>query len=315
MTAAPELPKAPPGAVALVTGGAGFIGSHLCATLAHAGMAVHSVSRREQPAGSTAGSPAVRHHRADLADFTAVQRLLDTVRPDYVFHLASHVQGAPDLAHVLPAFHGNLETTVNLLTAVAGRGCRRVVLTGSFMEPAATAGDLTPTSPYAAAKWAASAYARMFAALYAVPVTTARVFMVYGPGQQDLTKLVPYTIGRLLRGQAPQISSGRRLIDWIYVDDVAEGFLRLALADGAVGRTVDLGSGTLIATADLVTKICRLVAPSIAPELGALPDRPLEPTGAARINDSLRTIGWSPRVGLDEGLMRTVDFYRHSAPA
>lgn len=308
--AVPALPKAPPGAVALVTGGAGFIGSRLCTTLAGAGMTVHSVSRRELGA-----SPAVRHHRADLADFAAVQRLLDALRPDYVFHLASHVQGAPDLAHVLPAFHGNLETTVNLLTALAACGCRRVVLTGSFMEPDTVQCDPTPTSPYAAAKWAASAYARMFAALYAVPVTTARVFMVYGPGQQDLSKLVPYTIGRLLRGQAPAISSGRRLIDWIYVDDVAEGFLRLALADGAVGRSVDLGSGTLIATSELVAKICALVEPSIAPDLGALPDRPMEPTGAARVDDSRRAIGWSPRVELDEGLARTVDFYRRAVAA
>ncbi len=302
--------RAPPGAVALVTGGAGFIGSHLCATLASAGMTVHSVSRREHH-----GTQSFRHHRADLSDFAAVSHLLDQLRPDYVFHLASHVQGAPDLQHVLPAFHGNLQTTVNLLAAVAARGCRRFVMTGSFMEPTAAPGDLTPTSPYAAAKWAAGAYGRMFAALYALPITTARVFMVYGPGQQDLTKLVPYVIRCLLRGEAPAISSGRRLVDWVYVEDVADGFLRLALADGALGKSVDLGSGSLIATSDLVSKICRLVDPSIAPAVGALPDRPMEPTGAASVEDSLRTVGWAPRVSLDEGLSRTIDFYRRAEAA
>lgn len=295
------------GAVALVTGGAGFIGSHLCARLAAAGMAVHSVSRREQ-----AGSGSARHHTADLADFEALCRLLDEVRPDYIFHLASHVQGAPDLKHVLPAFRGNLQTTVNLLAAAAERGCRRIVLTGSFMEPTATPSDLTPTSPYAAAKWASAAYGRMFASLYRVPVTTARVFMVYGPAQQDLAKLVPYVIRCLLRGEPPAITSGRRLVDWIYVEDVAEGFLRLALADDAVGRPVDLGSGSLIATSDLVAMMCRLVDPSIAPAIGALPDRPQEPTGVARVQESLRLIGWAPRVGLEEGLVRTIDYYRRA---
>lgn len=300
----------PAGSVALVTGGAGFIGSHLCEKLTRAGMSVHSASRREHP-----GSPFFRHHAVDLQDFGAVSRLMDAVRPDYVFHLASHVQGAPDLKHVLPAFHGNLETTVNLLTAVAERGCRRFVMTGSFMEPTAKPGDTTPTSPYAAAKWASGAYGRLFHALYGVPFTTARVFMVYGPAQQDLTKLVPYSILRLLKGEAPSITSGKRLVDWVYVEDVAEGFLRLALAGDAVGATVDLGSGSLISTVDLVSTICRLVDPALVPNVGALPDRPMEPTGAARIDESLKLIGWSPRVSLEEGLRRTIEFYRRAGAA
>lgn len=303
-------PCMPAGAVALVTGGAGFIGSHLCAKLAAAGVSVHSASRREHP-----GSEHFRHWPVDLSDFAAVGRLLDAVRPDYVFHLASHVQGAPDLKHLLPAFHGNLQTTVNLLTAVAERGCRRFVMTGSFMEPSATPADMTPTSPYAAAKFASTAYVRMFHALYKVPVTTARVFMVYGPGQQDLTKLVPYSVLSLLKGEAPKITSGRRLVDWIYAEDVADGFVRLALAEAAVGQTVDLGSGSLIATSDLVATICRLVTPDIQPSFGALPDRPMEPTGAADTAQSLATIGWAPQVGLEEGLRRTIDFYRQTGGA
>lgn len=301
-----DLATMPPGSVALVTGGAGFIGSHLCAKLAAAGVQVHSASRRAHPGGEH-----FRHHAVDLSDFAAVGRLLDVVKPDYVFHLASHVQGAPDLKHLLPAFHGNLQTTVNLLTAVAERGgCKRFVMTGSFMEPAATPADMTPTSPYAAAKFAATAYVRMFHALYKVPVTTARVFMVYGPAQQDLTKLVPYCILRLLNGEAPQITSGKRLVDWIYAEDVADGFIRLALAEGAVGRTVDLGTGSLISTQDLVATICRLVTPDIQPSIGALPDRPMEPTGAADVAGSRALIGWAPRFGLEEGLRRTIAYYR-----
>lgn len=295
----------PQRSIALVTGGTGFIGSHLCERLVAAGMSVHSANRREHASGQTA-----RHWRVDLTDFTATSRLFDAVQPDYVFHLASHVQGAPDLKHVLPSFHGNLHTTVNLLTAAATSGCRRIVLAGSFMEPTAMPGDATPTSPYAAAKWASAVYGRMFGVLYNLPVTAARVYMVYGPGQQDLNKLVPYAIRCLLRGEAPRITSGRRLVDWVYVDDVVEGLLRLALADDAVGHAVDLGSGSMIATSELVETICRLADPAIAPVIGALPDRPLEPTGAARVHDSLRLIGWKPVVDLEEGLRRTIEFYR-----
>jgi UDP-glucose 4-epimerase len=293
--------------VALVTGGVGFIGTHLCAKLIAAGMTVHSASRREHP-----GSPTLQHWKVDLSDFSAVQALIDHVRPDYVFHLASHVQGSPDPSHILPTFHGNLETTVNLLTAVAARGCRRFVMTGSFMEPAGHAGDLTPTSPYAAAKWASAAYVRMFRSLYRVPVTTGRVFMVYGPGQQDLTKLVPYAIRCLLKGEPPSISSGRRLVDWIYVEDVADGLLRLATEPGAEGQTIDLGSGSMIATVDLVEMICGLTSPGIHAQVGALADRPMEPTGAADVVRSRELIGWAPKVSLEEGLRRTIAAMRHA---
>lgn len=292
------------GEVALVTGGAGFIGSHLCAGLASAGIEVHSASRRP-----SAGHLPVRHWQVDLADDAAARRCFAAVRPDYVFHLASHVKGAPDLVHVLPTFRGNLQSTVNLLAAAAELGCRRFVLTGSFMEPSEPSGPPTPTSPYAAAKWASAAYGRMFRTLYSLPVATARVFMVYGPGQQDESKLVPYTIKSLLSGEPPRITSGRRMVDWIYVEDVIDGFMRLAFAPGVEGLTVDLGSGSMISTAELVASICRIMDTDIRPQVGALADRPLEPTGAADIAASRRLIGWSPVTTLDEGLRRTIESY------
>jgi nucleoside-diphosphate-sugar epimerase len=293
--------------VALVTGGVGFIGSRLCSVLADAGYTVHSASRREHP-----GSARLRHWQIDLSDSTAVRGLIGTVRPDYIFHLASHVMGSPDRAHILPTFHGNLQTTVNLLEAVTEFGCRRFVMAGSFMEPSSQGGDVTPTSPYAAAKWASAAYLRMFQSLYGVPIVTARVFMVYGPEQQDRTKLVPYAVRCLLNGEPPCISSGRRLVDWIYVDDVVEGMMRLAVAEGVEGMTVDLGSGSMIATVDFVDLICKLVDPRLQPLVGALADRPMEPTGAADVARTAALIGWAPRVGLEEGLRRTVESMKSS---
>jgi UDP-glucose 4-epimerase len=296
--------------IALVTGGVGFIGSHLCARLANAGFEVHSVSRRPHP-----GLPHARHWQVDLSDYGAVETLVKKLKPDYVFHLASHVMGSHDIKHLLPTFHGNLQTTVNLLTAIAQQGCRRFITTGSFMEPVGDGNDTIPTSPYAAAKWASSAYCKLFRTIYNVPLATARVFMVYGPGQQDATKLVPYTIQCLLKGEPPQITSGRRLVDWIYVEDVAEGFLRLAIAPEGEGLTVDLGSGSVIATSDLVTMICRIVGNGLEPVFGALPDRPMEPSSVARVAESRRLIDWSARIDLEEGLRRTVESFRNSGVA
>jgi UDP-glucose 4-epimerase len=296
------------GAGALVTGGPGFIGSRLCDLLHSQGWEVHSASRRaEGPASAT------RHRQIDLTDADATRKLVDDVRPDYVFHLASHVWGAPNLEHVLPTFHGNLHTTVNLLAVLAEGGCRRFVVTGSLVEPEPGSDERVPSAPYAASKWASSDYVRMFHALYGLPGAIARVFMVYGPAQQDPTKLVPYVVESVLRGEAPAITSGRRLIDWVYVDDVAYGLARMALAPEVDGRTVDLGSGSLISTAEFVEKVCELAGSDIRPQVGALPDRPLEPTRVASVEETARVLGWAPGTSLEDGLARTIEWHRAQA--
>ena len=293
------------GRSALVTGGAGFIGSRLCDLLALCGWSVQSASRRaDGPASAT------RHWQVDLTDLAATQALVAATSPDDVFHLASHVWGAPGIEHVLPTFRSNLHTTVNLLTVLADVGCSRFVVTGSLVEPDAGSADRIPSAPYAASKWASSDYVRMFHALYGFPGTIARVFMVYGPAQQDPTKLIPYAIESLLRGEAPAITSGRRLIDWVYVDDVAYGLTRMALAPEIEGRTVDLGSGAPISTADLVEKARALIGADARPLLGALPDRPLEPTRVANVQETRQLLGWSPATTLEDGLARTIAWYR-----
>lgn len=83
----------------------------------------------------------------------------------------------------------------------------------------------------------------MFHALYKVPVTLARLFMVYGPGQKDLKKLVPYVILARLQGEDVKLSSGTRPVDWVYVDDVVEGLVRMSRQAGVAGQRIDLGTG------------------------------------------------------------------------
>jgi UDP-glucose 4-epimerase len=293
------------GAHALVTGGAGFIGRHLCDLLRQSGWIVHSVSRREKGAAS-----AHRHWQLDLTDAKATQELMKTTRPDYVFHLASHVWGAPDLGHVLATFHSNLHTTVNLLLTLVGTECRNFITTGSLVEPDVRTADSVPGAPYAASKWAAGDYVRMFHSLYHVPAAIARVFMVYGPAQQDTSKLVPYSIRRLMRGEPPEITSGRHQIDWVYVEDIAMGLARMAVSSHIGGRTVDLGSGSLITTAELVEKICDLMGGKLRPVIGALPDRPMESTRVANTDETRRLLGWSPQTSLEQGLLHTIEWYR-----
>jgi UDP-glucose 4-epimerase len=295
------------GATALVTGGAGFIGSRLCDLLCRAGANVHSASRRR-----TGSSRAYQHWPVDLCDAAVTRELINLLQPDYVFHLAGHVWATADLANVLPTFHSNLHSTVNLLHSLVGTDCRRFIATGSQIEPDTRSGETVANAPYDAAKWASSDYIRMFHARYQLPAAIARVFMVYGP-QQDPAKLIPYVIGCLLRGETPKLTSGRRLGDWIYVDDVAAGLVRLALAPDAAGRTVDLGSGALISTTQLVEEVCALMESPVRPAFGAIPDRPPEPARLARIDETRRILDWAPEVTLTDGLRRTIDWCRRQA--
>jgi UDP-glucose 4-epimerase len=288
---------------ALVTGAAGFIGSALCKRLLAAGTEVHGVSRAPRPPVD-----GLRWWTADLSNDGAALGIVREVRPDVVFHLASHVSGDRRLGAVIPTMRDNLVTSVNLLTAAAESGGPRVVLAGSMEEP--DRDDPAPSSPYAASKTATSAYARLFDQLYGLPVVNLRVFMVYGPGQQDGTKLVPYVISSLLRGEAPKLSSGRREVDWVYVDDVVAAFVAAADAEKAPGSTLDVGSGELVSIRSLVEQIVPLVGCDARPVFGALPDRPGERPRLADVAPSREAIGWEPSTPLDVGLARTVDWFR-----
>jgi UDP-glucose 4-epimerase len=286
----------------LVTGASGFLGHHLLAALEREGAEVTAVSRVPR-----SGGPA-DWRTVDLEEREAIATLLDEVRPEVVFHLASLVTGRRDLELVLPAFHANLAGTVHLLAATTRVGCRRVVLAGSMEEPD---GDAAPSSPYAAAKAAASLYGRFFRAVYDAPVVTARIFMAYGPAQRDLAKVVPASILAALDGRSPRISSGARPVDWVYVEDVARGLVALAQAPGIEGATLDLGSGELTTVREVVERICHL-AGGPAPEVGALPDRPGESVRRAELAATGERTGWRPEVGLDVGLERTLEWYRRA---
>jgi nucleoside-diphosphate-sugar epimerase len=289
----------------LVSGATGFIGSHLCRRLLQDEAKVHGISRNHRSGDENGAS----WSQGDLADAGAVRDILTTVKPDVIFHLASHVAGARQRELVGPTFYSNLASTVNLLDVATEVGCHRVLLAGSLEEPEPGNLGPIPSSPYAAAKWAGSGYARMFHALYQLPVVICRLFMVYGPEQQDLRKLIPYTILSLLRGEPPNLMSGRREIDWIYVADVVEGFLAAAVAEGIEGKTVDVGSGSLIPVRTVVEKLVCLINPRIEPRFGALAERPLEQVRAADVENSFKLTGWKPVVSLDDGLKRTADWY------
>lgn len=289
----------------LITGGSGFIGQHLCRRLCAEGQSVHATSRRSR--ANRPNGPV--WHEADLADLASARRLFAALKPEVVYHLAGAVGASPDLGLVAPTFTSLLTSTVNILVAASEAGCRRIVLTASLTEPLAAEGAATPRSPYAAAKWAASGYGRMFHELYGAPVVILRPFMTYGPGQA-LSKLIPTVTRSLLREEKPKLSSGKTSADWVYIDDVIDGFVAAGTAPAIEGATIDLGSGQLTRMSDLVGRLVRISGSKIEPEFGALPDRPNENTIAADRLLAEELLGWRPATPLETGLKHTVTWYR-----
>jgi UDP-glucose 4-epimerase len=297
---------------ALVTGASGFLGSRLCRRLIGEGAEVHAVSRAPRQEASADGW---HWWQGDAADAGAVHELMSRIKPDVVFHFGGIVTAAPDLRLVAPTFHSLLTSTVNVLTAVAQVGSGRVVLSGSLEEPMAGAADaLVPASPYAAAKLAAGAYARMFVKLYGTRVVILRPYMTYGPAQ-NRSKIIPSTILSLLRGEAPQLVRGDRALDWIYVDDVVEAFVQAAWRPGLEGLTLDVGSGTAVPIRDVADRLVGLIAPELTPRYGARADGPEPVTRVADVGPTTAALGWRPTTSLERGLAMTVDWYRRSRPA
>lgn len=303
-TSMPSHPARLDGARILVTGATGFIGGHLVQLLHRVGAQVHATTRRDDST-TTLGTPVI-WHRADLTDGAAVDRVVETVGPEHIIHLASLVKGARDPELLAPMFEANTASTVHLLDAARRHGVRRVQLAGSLEEPDGTD---RATSPYALSKLAAHLYGDYYQATTAVEVVNLQIFMVYGPAQPDEHKLVPYVIDCLLDGRDPELSSGEREVDWVYVGDVADGIARCCVSEVPI-QPVPLGTGVLAPVREMVETLVSLSEADVEPRFGSVADRSDEVVRAADVGVTRDLLGWAPTTTLADGLAMTLDWYR-----
>jgi nucleoside-diphosphate-sugar epimerase len=194
-----------------------------------------------------------------------------------------------------------------VLEAARAAGVRRVQLAGSLEEPEPGA---VATSPYAVSKAAAQLYGDFYRASAGIEVVNLQIFMVYGPATPDEAKLVPYVIGRLLAGEAPEVGSGARMVDWVYVGDVADGVARCATVDPVPVEAVPLGTGVLHSVRQVVESLVEVSGAAVEPRFGSIADRSHEVVGAAEVGRTRAQLGWAPTTTLSDGLLATVDWYR-----
>lgn len=323
----------------LVTGGCGFIGSMLVRRALDAGYEVLNLDALTYAADPEIlleldRHPRHRFERVDVCDCDAVEAAFASWRPDAVAHLAaeSHVDRSIDApaafieTNVVGAFT-MLQAARNFWRTLDARDRARfrflqmstdevfgaLGAEGRFSETTAYA----PNSPYSASKAAADMLARAWSRTYGLPVIVVNCSNNYGP-RQFPEKLIPLVIFRALAGrQIPVYGAGENVRDWIYVEDAAEGVLA-ALERGRPGESYCLGGEAETRNVDLVRLLCRMLDRS-APDGRRRPheqliefvqDRPGHDFRyAIDGGKAARELGWRPRVTLEEGLSRTLDWY------
>lgn len=299
----------------LVTGGAGFIGSHIVDALVAGG---HDVVALDDLSSGYRDNvnPAAEFVQGDVADDEVARKAVAGC--DTVLHLAAHRGVLPSVENPRQTDRVNTGGTLAVLTACRDSGVRRVVCTSSSSVyggvapmPTPESAPVRPRSPYAVSKVAGENYARVFWELFGLEAVTIRPFNVYGPRQRpdsQYAAVIPLFIAALRSGRAPVVhGDGLQSRDFSYIDDVVGAYLAAASAPAEVcaGRVYNVAGGSARSLLDLLAALGRIlgVEPSprhIEPRAGDVRD------SRADLSAAGADLGWAPRVDFEEGLRRTV---------
>ena len=310
---------------ALVTGGHGFVASHLARALLERGDAVTVLDLPGPPVSCLALqgiAPAVELVEADLRDAQAVGATVDAGEFDVVFLLAAQTLVGPAMADPVATFEANVRGTWVLLEACRRAEVPAVVVASSDKAygpceqlPYREEMQLRPASPYEASKAATDAIALSYRPAYGLPVAVTRFANIYGGGDLNFSRLIPEAVAAVLDGRRPAIrSDGSPERDFLYVDDAVAAYLAIEHAVGAggpaAGEAFNAGGEQPHSVAEVVEAIAELAGGGLNPEYG-----PGNPAGeidrqfvdSAKLRD---LTGWQPQVELRDGLERTLEWYR-----
>jgi CDP-glucose 4,6-dehydratase len=316
----------------MVTGGRGFVGGWLCKALLERGDTVisldrRSVSERHSSLEMLGIEGDLAQVEAELTDSAAVARALDEHRVDAVFHLAAETIVANVAGSPARGFDSNVRGTWTVLEACRDRGVGRVVVASS--DKAYGAHDelpyredfpLRPTAPYEASKAAADLIARSYWPSYGLPVAVTRFANVYGGGDLNFSRLIPEAVSAAVAGRPPVLrSDGSPERDFLYVEDAAAAYVAIAAAldrPEVRGEAFNAGGGRPYPVGEVVALIARLAGSEAEPEIrgagnpaGEIDRQYVDPSKLREV------VGFEPSVELEEGLERTIAWYREHPEA
>jgi len=304
----------------LVTGGAGFIGGHICERLVRDGHSVRVLD--DFSSGKKSNLESFRDEvdlvRGDIRDARLVNEAMKGV--DIVFHEAALGSVPRSVADPLTTHEVNMTGTLNVLLAAREAGVKRVVYASSSSVYGETPvlpkrEEMTPQplSPYAISKLVGEHYATVFTHVYDFEVVALRYFNIFGPRQDPESQyaaVIPRFLTALLNGKAPVVyGDGLQSRDFTYVDNVVEANLLASEADGAAGRAFNIACGGRYTLLDLLARLKIILGSDIEPihEAGRAGD---VRDSQASIEAAQRALGYRVSVDFDEGLRRTAEWYR-----
>ena len=303
----------------LVTGGGGFIGSHLTEELVRRGERVRVADsfitgKRE----NLKHIPGVELIEGDLADLAVAERAVAGV--DYVLHQAAIPSVPRSVQDPITSNRANIDASLNVLVAARDAGVRRLVYAGSSSAygdtptlPKVETMGTAPRSPYALQKLVAEQYCQMFTRLYGLETVTIRYFNVFGPRQDPSSPysgVISLFIRALVEGRQPTIyGDGEQTRDFTYVANVVDGVLRACTAPAASGEVINVATGGRISLNQLFETLKGLTGATVSPlyaeeRAGDVRD------SQADISKAHRLLGYQPLVALEQGLEQTVAWFR-----
>lgn len=299
----------------LVTGASGFIGSHVARRLAGTGADVHVLLRSSSDTRRLAGiTGRLTPHTADFTDAASIRAAARRVRPRTILHCASW-GGHPGQIDEATIFGTNLAGTFHLLAACAEAGFDRFVHIGSSSEygmktaPMSEEDEPAPRDAYGASKAGATLWCRAAAISRGLPVVTLRLFSPYGPWD-DPVRLIPTAARAFLDGRSPRLASPSGSRDFVHIDDAVDACLLAATVPSAAGEIINVGSGRQATAGEVADILSRLIPGAPPPSWNAISPRPGPSVWVADIGKARRILGWEPKVTLEEGLRRTVEWMR-----
>ena len=300
----------------IITGGDGFIGSYIVEKLVDLGSKVYCIVEPKSDLWRLEDvKDKIQILRYDICD-PRLKKEIKKIRPRKAFHLASLVNPERDVGIVEDMFRINVNGTINFMSAFIDSDCDAIINTGTCEEygdnkaPFREVDLPRPVSPYSASKVAATFYCQMLYHSFNVPIVNLRPFLTYGPKQTgDL--FIPSLIRHILEGRDFEMTGGQQTREFNYVTDIADGFIKASVTQAAIGRVINIGCGKDYKIIDVASKIIELSGSYVKLKIGKLPYRKGEVDRFYCDNSlAIKILNWRPKVSLDEGLRRTIEWYK-----
>ncbi len=309
----------------LITGAGGFIGSHLAEELVRQGEEVRAFVRynSRDERGLLEDSPRETQNQieiipGDLKDPDGIRKAVKGCSK--IFHLGALIAIPYSYIHPFDFIQTNVVGTAHLLNACLQEGKLERFVHTSTSEVYGTAQyvpidekhPLQAQSPYAASKIAADKLVESYYLSFDLPVATLRPFNTFGP-RQSLRAVIPTIVSQAIDGKKIQLGNIQPRRDFLFVKDTAKGFIQVGKCDGAVGKVVNIGTGTDISIQELVEKVLGLMGKQGEVEVEDRRIRPEKSEVMQLLSDTRlaqKLFQWSPRYTLEEGLGETIEWYR-----